>query len=114
MDVFCHHLYEYEKGLRNLILHTTHPDNKKLMLKRLNNKNIAYLIYQVSDKKINILFGDDHCIEVIKKIDKNDLTEYTPEEDFILGIMLGYDRLKQCQRYIDFKKERADQELIAG
>jgi hypothetical protein len=22
MKVFCHHIYEYKKGLRNLILHT--------------------------------------------------------------------------------------------
>ena len=26
------------------------------------------------------------------------------EEDFILGIMLGYDRLRQCERYLKRKR----------
>jgi len=28
----------------------------------------------------------------------------TDEEDFILGTMLGYDRVKQCERYLKRKK----------
>ncbi|MBN2063189.1 MAG: DUF2023 family protein, partial [Sedimentisphaerales bacterium] len=35
---------------------------------------------------------------------KPKLSDFTPEEDYILGIMLGYDRLKQCQRYVSMKK----------
>ncbi|RLD17868.1 MAG: DUF2023 domain-containing protein, partial [Caldiserica bacterium] len=32
------------------------------------------------------------------------LSNLTEEEDFILGIMLGYDRLKQCERYMRIKR----------
>lgn len=103
MTVFCHHLYEYEKGLRNLILHTTNIKVKQLIIRRLEKKEIPYVIYQVTAEKINVIFGDQNCVNVVKEIGKDDLKAYTDEEDFILGIMLGYDRLKQCERYLKLK-----------
>ena len=33
------------------------------------------------------------------------LSSLTDDEDFILGTMLGYDRVKQCERYL--KKKRS-------
>ena len=36
-------------------------------------------------------------------IGKASLSDYTPEEDFILGTMLGYSRLQQCSRYLTRK-----------
>lgn len=35
MEVFIHHIYEYEKGLRKLILHTTHKNNLKKIEEKL-------------------------------------------------------------------------------
>ena len=35
------------------------------------------------------------------------LNQLTPEEDFILGAMLGYDICTQCERYCE-RKERCD------
>ena len=112
MKVFCHHLYEYEKGLRNLILHTTNIKNKNFMILILEYKNIPYVFYKVTDEKINIIFGNKNCIEVIEEIGKKNLKDYTDEEDFILGIMLGYDRLKQCERYLKRKAEKAELKVI--
>ncbi len=103
--VFNHHLYEYRKGLRNLILLTTWIENLEIITTKLNKYNIAYLVQHVTDKKINVFFGNPACINVLKQINKDNLTEFTPEEDYILGIMLGYDRLKQCDRYITMKKQ---------
>lgn len=105
MEIFYHHIYEYLKGIRNLILHTTVKADIPLMVKKLNSEGISYLIMPVDSEKINIFFGDVECIEVIKSIGKNNLGEYTPEEDFMLGIMLGYDRRKQCLRFLDFKNK---------
>ena len=103
MNVFNHHVYEYKKGLRDLILHTTSIDNYELIKGRLDKSKIPFQIYELNDKKINIFFGNEKCIEVIRKINKNRLTEYTAEEDFILGTMLGYCRKQQCERYLKFK-----------
>ncbi len=110
MEVFHHHLNEFERGLRNLILHTTKIEYKNDIENRLNEKKISYLIHDIGKDKINIFFGDRYCIDIIKSINKPNLTHYTEEEDFILGIMLGYDSIKQCKRYLKlkFKKEMLD------
>ena len=34
MDVFTHHLLEYKKGLRTLVLHTTKVSNRNAFLKK--------------------------------------------------------------------------------
>lgn len=114
MRVFYHHLYEYKKGLRNLILHTTKSSNQELIERNLNNKKIPYIIYNVSRNKINVFFGNKHCIDVIKQIGKSDLNNYTDEEDFILGIMLGYDRVEQCKRYMKRKSDYGTVEELIG
>ncbi len=100
MQVFNHHVYEYKKGLRNLILYTSKKIDQDDIIEKLTIDNISYLIYSVNEDIINIFFGNDSCIEVIRLIGKNSLNDYTPDEDFILGIMLGYDRVLQCKRYI--------------
>ena len=105
MEIFYHHIYEYQKGIRNLILHSTSKGNLNLVRTKLSAENISFLIYPLGKDKINIFFGDTECIAVIKKIGKISLTDYTPEEDFILGNMLGYDRRKKCSRYLQMKQE---------
>ena len=44
-----------------------------------------------SDKK--------ECIDIVRLICNRPLNLLTPEEDFILGTMLGYDVCQQCERY---------------
>ncbi len=97
--VFCHHIYEYKKGLRNLVLTTERAQNRKIIEKRLKKENIPYVIHDITNDKINIYFGKQHCIDVVSTFDSR-LNKLTPEQDFILGIMLGYDRLGQCERYL--------------
>lgn len=100
MEVFRHHLYEYSKGLRNLILHTTSSEDRNEIVECLEERGIDYVIYPVGSRNINVFFGSPVCIEVVKKINKRNLVDYSNEEDFILGVMLGYDRLLQCRRYL--------------
>ena len=100
MKVFNHHIYEYEKGLRNLILHTMKTDRQDKAEKMLQKKGIDYHIQHVNGTKINIYFGAKNCVKIIKQFANKNLSDFSDEEDFILGIMLGYDRLKQCGRYL--------------
>ncbi len=104
ITIFLHHIYEYEKGLRNLVLYTSRVSYKDFIEKKLSDKHIDYLIHHVTDSKINVFFGNSLCIDVLKNFGNKGLKEFTHEEDFILGIMLGYGRLKQCERYIKRKK----------
>ena len=103
-EVFIHHLQEYKKGLRTLVLHTTKASNRDAIEKRLKREKIDYYIQKVNETKINVFFGNSTCIEVIKQMNFASLSNLTDEEDFILGTMLGYDRVKQCERYLKRKR----------
>ncbi len=112
MQVFVHHLYEYKKGLRNLILHTTKAEYENAIVAKLLKYDIDYLIQHVGEKKINVFFGAAECIRVVDYFIHKSLTDLTDEEDFILGTMLGYDGIIQCKRYIQ-RKERQRVKKIA-
>lgn len=99
MQILRHHVYEYQKGIRNLVLHTSSIALEDEIIALLEKKNVSYLIHSASNQKINVFFGDCRCINVLERIGEKSLSDFTDEEDFILGIMLGYDQLKQCERY---------------
>jgi hypothetical protein len=101
MKVLNHHVYEYKKGLRNLVLHTMHSSLKEEALHKLDSNQISYFVQEVTLEKINVFFGADECIDIIKHFNKNKLSDFNPEQDFMLGIMLGYGRLQQCKRYLE-------------
>ena len=94
MKVLCHHIYEYKKGLRNLVLHTMSSAELDLAEEKLRRNNISYFIQYVTSQKINIFFGKHQCVSIIRSFNKQSLSNFTPEEDFILGVMLGYDRIQ--------------------
>jgi len=103
MKVFLHHIYEYHKGLRGLILYTGSAECLPFMEAKLKKNNIDYLVCPISENKANVFFGHSLCVEIVKRIGYRNLAWLKPEEDFILGIMLGYDRIKQCERYLKRK-----------
>lgn len=105
LKVFNHHVYEYRKGLRNLALQTLPSEHEPWGSARLDQLGIDYLIYMAGKQNINVFLGDSECLDVIRQIGKFDLSRYTPEEDFILGIMLGYGRRQQCVRYLAQHRE---------
>lgn len=100
MKILCHHIYEYKKGLRSLVLRTLPADKLPYAEERLQKNNIAYTVKHVSAKKVNVFFGDKNCVDIIAGFGDKALNRFTPEEDFMLGIMLGYGRIEQCKRYL--------------
>ena len=113
LHVFCHHIYEYKKGLRNLVLTTEKAENKDVIEKRIKKEKIPYLIHEIEGNKINVFFGDQACIDVISTFNKR-LNKIDPEQDFILGIMLGYDKLKQVKRYLKIKTKGKSLDELTG
>ena len=103
MQILMHHIYEYKKGIRNMVLHTMKSEETHKAKTLLQNRGIIFYIQQVNERKINVFFGNTVCVNVIKSIGDKSLKDYTPEEDFILGTMLGYSRLQQCKRYVTQK-----------
>ena len=102
--IFLNHVYELKKGIRNMVLYTMHKEHEAFAIERLEKQNISYLIQEVNTNKINLFFGKAECMEAIRHIIIRPLNHLTPEEDFILGAMLGYDICQQCKRYCS-KKE---------
>lgn len=103
MRVLGHHLYEYQKGLRHLVLHTMHAEDRAFAERRLSHNNIDYIVVPVTETKINIFFGKKECVDVVRTFCHKPLNKLSAEQDFILGIMLGYDRLAQCERFLHRK-----------
>ena len=97
--VFFNHIYEFKKGVRNLILTTEKKSNEAYIEARLKKEKIPYLITPAGENTINVFFGKEECIKVVSTFDTH-LNKLSPEKDFMLGIMLGYDRVMQCSRYL--------------
>ena len=99
MKVFLHQIYECKKGVRNMALCTLSKQYEEHVKHKLTSNQIEFEIQYVGKDKLNVFFGDKSCIDVVRRFIHKPLNKLTPEEDFILGIMLGYDICGQCKRY---------------
>lgn len=101
MKVLIHHVYEFRKGLRSLVMHTLPARLADEATAKLRHFGIDYHLQPCQPDKVNIYFGARECVDVVRQITcGKKLAEMTPEEDFVLGSMLGYDTRKQCERYL--------------
>ena len=100
MSIVDHHIYEFKKGVRGLFLHTVPNRCVAQLKKKLDSQAIPYEIRELSCASSNIFFGEALCLEVVRKFGNKRLDELSVEEDFILGILLGYGRAQQCLRYL--------------
>lgn len=102
--IFLNHIYEFKKGVRNMVLYTMSKEHEEFAIRRLKNQKISYMIQEVGTNKINLFFGKAECMEAMRHIIIRPLNQLTAEEDFILGAMLGYDLCQQCKRIAVKKK----------
>ena len=93
------HIYELHKGVRHMVLFTCNKKYSEQTIQRLESQGIPYLLQPAGRHNQNIYFGRRECLEAIRLIVTRPLNQLTPEEDFILGAMLGYDICAQCERY---------------
>ncbi len=105
LKVFHHHIYEYKKGIRSLILTTEKSIYRKPIETRLAHEKIDYAIQDVDKNKINVFFGAKKCVDVVKTFIHKKLSELSPEQDFILGTLLGYNKEAQCDRYLNMMQK---------
>lgn len=103
MKVLMNHIYEYKKGVRQMVLFTFNKRYENYATARLKRQNISYILQPVGNDRINLFFGRKQCLEAIRLMVTRPLSQLTPEEDFILGAMLGYDICTQCERYCERK-----------
>ena len=103
LKVLMNHIYEYQKGVRQMVLFTCPRQYEQCAVKRLQHSKIDYVLQPAGRNNLNVYFGRRECLDAIRLIVTRPLNELTPEEDFILGAMLGYDLCAQCQRYCERK-----------
>ena len=103
MKVLMNHIYEYKKGVRRMVLFTCNKKYERYAVGRLERQHIHYILQPVGKERLNLFFGRRECLEAIRLIVTRPLNQLSPEEDFILGAMLGYDICAQCERYCERK-----------
>ena len=108
MKVLMNHIYEYKKGVRQMVLFTMNKRYEQFATERLKHQDIPYVLQPAGYNTVNLYFGRRECLEAIRLIVTRPLNELTPEEDFILGAMLGYDICAQCERYCKRKGKPCD------
>lgn len=104
MKVLMNHIYEFKKGVRQMVLFTCNRKYEDYATGRLRRRNISYILQPVGNDRMNLFFGKKECLDAIRLIVTRPLNQLSPEEDFILGAMLGYDICSQCERYCERKR----------
>ena len=105
LKVLMNHIYEYKKGVRRMILFTCNRRYEAFAVQRLSRQAIDYVVQPAGKENVNVYFGRRECLDAIRLFITRPLNELSPEEDFILGAMLGYDICAQCERYCERKSK---------
>ena len=77
MKLFLHQIYEFQKGVRSLVLCTMCRTCASLLSERLERLGIAYRIQSVTDSKVNLYFGNRMCLETVATFIRSE--EHTSE-----------------------------------
>ncbi len=108
--VFLNHIYEYKKGVRNMVLMTLNQKYLQYAIQRLESQKIHFFVQELSNGRINLFFGKKVCLDVARKFAVKPFNRYTPEEDFILGTLLGYDVCIECERYCELTEKQSEKQ----
>lgn len=110
MTVLTHQIYEIKKGVRKLALLTMSDEDAEKAVDRLESRGIECFVQHFAPGRANVFFGRSECVEVARRIARRKLNRVSDEEDFILGVLLGYDCSEQCQRYLKRLQEHENRE----
>lgn len=99
-DLLNAYIYEIKKGTKPMALLTVECSQSEKFLSKIKKNDLDFFVQNIEEKD-NIFFGVSDCIEIVSKFLDKSLSQLSSEEDFILGIMLGYSRIKQCRRYLN-------------
>ena len=64
--IFLNHIYEFKKGIRNMVLYTINKKYEGFAVRRLEKQNICFLKQEVNAHKINLFFGKHECLDAVK------------------------------------------------
>ena len=88
-----------DEFVRRMVLFTFNQKYEPAVVARMRRLQLPFLLQPVGNGCLNLYFGRRECLDAVRMIVDKPLSRLTPEEDFILGAMLGYDICAQCERY---------------
>lgn len=100
LRLFHHNIYEYSRGIRALFLMTISRRELEAVLGKLEAQGIHHFVQELNPIKVNLFFGRSAFVAVARSFVTRPLNKLTPEEDFMLGTLLGYDGEQQCRRFL--------------
>ena len=100
LQVFHHHLYELSKGMRPLVMMSLTAEAATTIIARLTASGIAHHVHEACHERVNVVFGRPAAVNAVQRFMVGPLCHLSAEHDFMLGVLLGYDREQQCQRYL--------------
>lgn len=108
-----HHIYEIRKGIRSLSLLTMRLDQYQRSLSKLESCGVSHLAKPCGADKMNVFLGHPSCLKLVDRMVVGDLSRLSPEIDFMLGALLGYDLPDQCERYFRQKARGRRFEIVS-
>lgn len=100
LKIFHHHLYELAKGLRPLAMMTMTRAEAEPVVEQLIAGGTPHHVQVLCRSKVNVVFGRPAAVATARVLLARRLCDLTAEQDFVLGILLGYDREQQCLRFL--------------
>ena len=94
-----------------MVLCTLNERYRDFAEKRLKAQSISYCIQEISSERFNLYFGRKECLDVVNYLIHKPLNMMTPEEDFIIGTLLGYNVCLECSRYCT-QRERMENNQV--
>ena len=114
LKVFLNHIYEYKKGVRQMVLYTTNKKYETFAVNRLKSQRIPFVIQPVDEERINLFFGKAECINAIRLMVTRPLNLLSPEEDFIFFWIRYFDLDCDYSEYINMINPRDKYLTAAG
>lgn len=99
MKGLSNYIYEVQRGTKPMALVTMELGDENAAVSKIEKSGLSYATQKL-EGKVNIFFGQKPCIKIVEGFLGKKLCELTPQEDFMLGTMLGYCRIAQCERYL--------------
>ena len=68
LKVLMNHIYEFRKGVRQMVLFTCHKRYEAFARQRLEHMGIPYLVQPAGKQNLNLYFGRSECLDAIRLI----------------------------------------------
>ena len=112
LKIFHHHRYELAKGLRPLAMMTLTADEARVVVGELVATGTPHHVQRACRAKLNVVFGRPAAVATARLLLERRLCDLTAEQDFMLGILLGYDREQQCLRFLSRVEAAAVEQAV--